>query len=229
VLIIKLKVSLAYWFDATWHVSINQNYLRKSTIYILASSIKLLKGTFMKFSIRKLFLVSLFASLLALLLSSAQVFGQQSDGYILSPGDKIEIKVFGQDDLSLITLLGDSGKINYPFLNEIKISGLTVKQLEDLIIKGLKPKYLVNPNVYAQVIEYRPFYIHGEVNNPGGYPYQPGLTINQAIALAGGITERGSEDKIYIYKEYDKNKRLRATLSSEINAGDTITIDQSLF
>ncbi len=158
-----------------------------------------------------------------------QVSAAEANQYILGPGDKIEIKVFGQDDLSIITLLGNSGKINYPFLGELKIVGLTVKQVEGIIKKGLKGPYLVNPNVYTNVLEYRPFYIHGEVNNPGGYPYQPGLTVNQAVALAGGLTERASENKIFLYKEDNKNKRINASLSSQINAGDTITIDQSIF
>ncbi len=158
-----------------------------------------------------------------------QVSAAEANQYILGPGDKIEIKVFGQDDLTIVTLLGNSGKINYPFLGELKIVGLTVKQVEGIIKKGLKGPFLVNPNVYTSVVEYRPFYIHGEVARPGGYPYQPGLTVNQAVALAGGFTERASKDKIYLYKEDDKNTRTNASLGSQINAGDTITIDQGLF
>jgi len=153
----------------------------------------------------------------------------ESEFYILGPGDKIEIKVFGQDDLTITALLGNSGKISYPFLGEIKLVGLTVKQVEDLIEKGLKDGYLVRPNVYTHVSSYRPFYIHGEVKNPGGYPYQPGLTINQAVALAGGLTERASKEKIFLYKEGDKNNQLKASLSHQLNAGDTVTIEQRYF
>ncbi|EDM64730.1 putative polysaccharide export-related protein, partial [Moritella sp. PE36] len=98
-----------------------------------------------------------------------------------------------------------------------------------LIYKGLKGDYLVNPNVYVHVVEYRPFYIHGEVQKPGGYPYQPGLTVNQAIALAGGLTERASKDKIYLFKEKNKNKQINASLTYKVNAGDTILIKQRFF
>jgi len=149
--------------------------------------------------------------------------------YILGPGDKVEIKVFGQKNLTVETLLSNSGQINYPFFGEIKVTGLTVKQVEQLIYNGLKGDYLVNPNVYVHVVEYRPFYIHGEVNKPGGYSYQPGLTVNQAIALAGGLTERASKQKIYLFKEKNKNTQINASLTYKVNAGDTILIKQRFF
>lgn len=156
-------------------------------------------------------------------------FAASSDNYVLGPGDKVEIKVFGQPDLGVTALLGNSGKINYPFLGKIKLAGLNTSQVEQAISQGLKPDYLVNPNVYVQIVNYRPFYIHGEVESPGAYPYQPAMTVNQAIALAGGLTERASIDKIYIFKEQTKKQQLKGTLNSEIDAGDTIKIEQRLF
>lgn len=154
---------------------------------------------------------------------------QAQEGYILGPGDKILIRVYGQEDLEVESLLGNSGEINYPFLGEIKVSGLTVKQVERLVTEGLKGDYLVNPNVYAQVVDYRPFYIHGEVKQPGAYPYNPGMTINQAIALAGGLTERASQDKIFLYKEGNNTNQFKANLDSKVSAGDTIKIEQRFF
>lgn len=151
------------------------------------------------------------------------------EDYILGPGDKIAIQVYGESDLSVEALLGSNGKINYPFLGELVISGLTVKEVEALITQGLKNGYLVNPNVYAQVESYRPFYIHGEVKKPGAYPYNPGMTINQAIALAGGLTERASENKIFLFKENEKTKQIKANMDTKVAAGDTIKIDQGFF
>ena len=149
--------------------------------------------------------------------------------YVLGAGDKVEIKVFGQPDLEVTALLGNSGEVSYRFLGKIKLAGLSTTQVENLITQGLKPDYLVNPNVYAQVIEYRPFYIHGEVKSPGAYPYQPAMTVNQAVALAGGLTERASLDKIYIFKEQTKQQQQKGNLNSQIAAGDTIKIEQRLF
>ncbi|TMP70795.1 capsular biosynthesis protein [Pseudoalteromonas sp. S1609] len=164
-----------------------------------------------------------------ILLLSFGSFASDSQNYILGAGDKIEIKVFGQPDLDVTSLLGNSGEINYPFLGKVKLVGLSVSQVEQTIISGLQPDYLVNPNVYAQVVEYRPFYIHGEVKKPGGYPYQPAMTVNQAIALAGGLTERASVDKIFIFKEQTKQQQQKGSLNSQIAAGDTIKIEQRLF
>jgi len=167
--------------------------------------------------------------IIGLLFVFVQTSAFASGSYLLGPGDKVEIKVFGQKDLTVETLLSNSGQINYPFFGEIKLTGLTVKQVEKLIYRGLKGDYLVNPNVYVHVVEYRPFYIHGEVKQPGGYPYQPGLTINQAIALAGGLTERASKDKIYLFKEKKKNTKINVSLTFKVNAGDTILIKQRFF
>jgi protein involved in polysaccharide export with SLBB domain len=164
-----------------------------------------------------------------MLLLSFGCFANDSQNYILGAGDKIEIKVFGQPSLDVTSLLGNSGDINYPFLGKVKLVGLTVAQVEQTISEGLQPDYLVNPNVYAQVVEYRPFYIHGEVKKPGGYPYQPAMTVNQAIALAGGLTERASVDKIFIFKEQTKQQQQKGSLNSQIAAGDTIKIEQRLF
>lgn len=166
---------------------------------------------------------------LALLFLSSAVVAQSAQSYVLGAGDKVEIKVFGQPDLEVTAFLGNSGEINYPFLGKVKLSGLNTSQVEQVITQGLKPNYLVNPNVYVQVVEYRPFYIHGEVKDPGAYPYQPAMTVNQAIALAGGLTERASTEKIYIYKEQTKQQQRKGGLNSQIAAGDTIKIEQRLF
>ncbi|MEH6479183.1 MULTISPECIES: polysaccharide biosynthesis/export family protein [Pseudoalteromonas] len=166
---------------------------------------------------------------LTLLVLSSVCFAQTAQSYILGAGDKVEIKVFGQPDLEVTALLGNSGEVNYPFLGKVKLAGLNISEVEQVIIKGLQPDYLINPNVYVQVIEYRPFYIHGEVKNPGAYSYQPAMTVNQAIALAGGLTERASVDKIYIFKEQTKQQQQKGNLNSQIAAGDTIKIEQRLF
>jgi polysaccharide export outer membrane protein len=167
--------------------------------------------------------------LLVLLWVASYGYAQESDNYRLGPGDLIVIQVFGEDELKLETQLTDSGTVNYPFLGTIKVTGMTIKQLEQHVYQGLKGDYFVEPNVFVGIVQYRPFYIHGEVKKPGGYPYQPGMTVNQAIALAGGMTERASKDKIFISREGDKDKSLAGNLSSKISAGDTITIEQRFF
>lgn len=174
-------------------------------------------------------LKQMYGWLLLLCMFATTALAQESDNYMLGPGDTIVIQVFGQDDMKIETQLTDSGTINYPFLGTLKVTGMTIKQLEQRIYTGLKGDYFVEPNVFVGIVQYRPFYIHGEVKKPGGYPYQPGMTVNQAIALAGGLTERASKEKIFISREGEKEKNTQGDLNSRINAGDTITIEQRFF
>lgn len=150
--------------------------------------------------------------------------------YRLGSGDVIKISVFGQDDLSLTTRLPLLGVINYPFLGDIEAVGVTASELEATIYKGLKGDYLVDPSVSITIIEYRPFFIDGEVKKPGGYPYQPGLSVDKAAALAGGYTERASRTKIVIIRDLaGEQKTYQATTSDTVLPGDIVTIQQTFF
>tara|TARA_R110002124_G_scaffold68695_2_gene185521 strand:- start:5234 stop:5770 length:537 start_codon:yes stop_codon:yes gene_type:complete len=172
------------------------------------------------------FLAVIFYLLLAILPTTASA---ETQNYRLGAGDMIVIKVYGEEALTLETQITNSGTINYPFLGSLQLNGLTIKQVEKLVYDGLKGGYFVEPSVFVGMVEYRPFYIHGEVKKPGGYPYQPGMTVNQAIALAGGLTERASQDKIAISREGSKVDSERGSINSAILAGDTITIEQRFF
>ncbi|WP_297330246.1 polysaccharide biosynthesis/export family protein [Pseudoalteromonas sp.] len=156
---------------------------------------------------------------------------QDSADYVLGTGDSISIQVHGEEDLSFETRIGGDGTIRYPFLGDIKVTGRTVAEVRWLIADGLKGDYLDNPSVNVSVIEYRPFFILGEVKKPQHYAYQPGLTVRQAIAIAGGLTERASEEKIEL-KRFVNGKFTviqNVKLDMAIEPGDTITIAQSFF
>ncbi|NQY62883.1 MAG: polysaccharide export protein [Alteromonadaceae bacterium] len=164
------------------------------------------------------------------LLVAFNTFAQSSNEYRLGPGDKIKITVFGQKDLSIETLLNDSGKIDYPFLGQVQASGKTLAEFQQSIYRGLKGYYLVNPNISVSITQYRPFFIDGEVQKPGGYPFQPGLTINKAAALAGGYTERASLSKIFIIRSNDpEQKSVGVNANMLIQPGDIVTVKQSYF
>ena len=161
----------------------------------------------------------------------AQTYAALGSGdYQLDSGDRIQIRVYGEEDLSMETLLSDSGVINYPFLGEIKVAGISPSQLEKKLVSGLKGDYLINPNIEVSIVEYRPFFINGEVNTPGGYAFQPGLTINRAVAIAQGMTPRASDQKIFIERGYgEAKKRFKADLDTRLYPGDIITIEQGIF
>ena len=150
--------------------------------------------------------------------------------YQLGSGDKIKIQVYGEDGLSMETKLTDAGTILYPFLGEVRVAGLTVGQLADRIVEGLKGRYLVDPKVSVSVLEYREFFVNGEVKSPGAYPYQPGLTVQKAVSIAGGFTERASRSNITLLKENDANATPgKVDLSSPVSPGDVLTVEQSFF
>jgi len=172
--------------------------------------------------------ISLF--LLAVLFPLAGIAAETLSDYRLGSGDRIQIQVFDEPDLSMEVRLSDAGTISYPFLGEVRVSGNTVSQLETQIVGGLKGDYLVDPKVNVSVVEYRPFYINGEVEDPGGYPYQPGLTLRKAIALAGGFSERASKSKINVLSEGAIDGRQRQIgMDVMLNPGDIVTVEQSFF
>jgi polysaccharide export outer membrane protein len=151
--------------------------------------------------------------------------------YKLAAGDVLRIIVFGEPELSLKKIrLSDAGTFSYPFLGEISAKGLTPGQVEKIIVDGLKQGYLIDPKVSLSQIEYRPFYINGEVKKPGNYPFIPGLTLEKAIALGGGLTERASIKRVTIVRG-DGAATLtdEVTRNTTIAPGDTISIAQGFF
>ena len=151
--------------------------------------------------------------------------------YQLAAGDVITIRVFGEDDLGREKVrLTDAGTIPYPVLGEVKAKGRTIGEIEKFITAGLDGRYLINPRVSVTIEEYRPFYIHGMVDKPGGYPFQPGLTVLKASSLAGGFKERASFSKITIIRESDpKAGPQKADINTPVHPGDTIFIEESFF
>jgi len=155
---------------------------------------------------------------------------QEDSSYRLGPGDQIKIAVFGEDDLTFDALLSDGGTLSYPFLGELKLRGQTISQLQNTITAGLADGYLINPKVTVTITQYRPFYINGEVRQPGGYPFQPGLTVLKAISLAGGFTERSARDGIYLQQEgRETHPPAKVGLDDRVKPGDTISVKQSFF
>lgn len=165
----------------------------------------------------------------ALIMFGGLSYAEDMADYRLGGGDRVKIEVSGEPDLSMEFRLSEPGVISYPFLGDIRVKGLTVSGLQDRIFGGLRGDYLVSPNVNVTVLEYRPFFIYGEVKSPGGLAYQPGLTVSKAIALAGGFTERASRSRITLSRNGDEDDSRRVSLSDPVKPGDILTIEQSFF
>jgi protein involved in polysaccharide export with SLBB domain len=163
---------------------------------------------------------------------TSQTAGKNLDSiYRLGAGDLLSVEVFGEPDLSFAEIrLTDAGTLSYPFLGEVRASGLTSAEVEATIKASLLGDYLIDPKVTVRVLEYRSFFVNGEVKRPGGYPFTSGLTLRKAIAIAGGFTERASRSKFYIIRDNDsKRTPVRSSLDSNIYPGDIVTVDESFF
>ncbi|MCA3893517.1 polysaccharide biosynthesis/export family protein [Vibrio vulnificus] len=151
------------------------------------------------------------------------------DDYHLGTGDKIEIIVYGEDDLSMKLKIGQAGLVNFPYIGEVKLTGRTPSEIETEIEKRLRGDYLLNPMVTVNLESFRLFYISGEVEQPNGYEYQPRLTVEQAIAMAGGFTDRADKGDINIRSGSTLELIEDVELTHPVNPGDTVIVEQSFF
>jgi protein involved in polysaccharide export with SLBB domain len=158
------------------------------------------------------------------------IAGNQAD-YRLGAGDKVKINVFGEDALSGEFIIpGDPGTISFPLIGDVRASGLTVAELQVELTNKLKPDYLKDPRISIEVLNYRPFYILGEVAHPGEYPYTNKLTVLNAVATANGFTYRANTHSVYI-KRAGTTKEVQMPLDATtlVEPGDTVRIGERFF
>lgn len=158
-------------------------------------------------------------------------YAQQGDDYTLNAGDSVRIHVYGERDLTFDQLLiGQNGRISYPFLGELMVAGKTASQLQAELTAGLKPDYLIDPRISVSVVKYRPFFVNGEVTRPGGLDFQPGLTLRKAISLAGGFTERANRKQALVISDIDPERsEQKVALDYKVQPGDIITVEDTFF
>lgn len=150
--------------------------------------------------------------------------------YRLGPGDKVLITVFGQDDLTGQHVVDGEGNVSLSLIGSVPAGDKTAPQLADAIAHRLSPKYLNDPKVSVQVLNYRPFYIVGEVKSPGSYSYVDDMTVMNAVALAGGLTYRARKDEFYITRKADPDKVKREAFpNTQVEPGDLITVRERFF
>jgi polysaccharide export outer membrane protein len=151
--------------------------------------------------------------------------------YSLGAGDQVRIITFGEDTLTGEFRVNDSGNIALPLVGSVHAAGLTSGQLETAVATALKKGNLVrDPSVAVEIIAYRPIFVLGEVNKPGQYPYQPGMTVVTAAAVAGGFTYRAVEDYASVVRTVDGHAvEARAARQAYVLPGDVITVFERRF
>lgn len=155
----------------------------------------------------------------------------RTSDYKLGAGDRMRIIVYGQEKLTGEYVLDGSGVLAFPLIGQVQANGMTSAQLERAIVSRLHPDFLRNPSVSVEVMTRRPFYIIGEVKNPGSYPYVSGMLVINAIALAGGFTYRARESSFYIKRnnESGQQARVSATQETPVQPGDVIMVRERYF
>lgn len=150
--------------------------------------------------------------------------------YKLGPADKIRLIVYGEPDLSGEFSLNARGQVSLPLLGEIDAEGLTIDELRGKVAGGLAEGYVNDARVAAEVIEYRPYYILGEVGTPGEYPYSAGMTVIKSVAAAGGFTYRANKSVVYI-KRANQDDELKVKLTPDllVYPGDVIRVGERFF
>lgn len=153
-----------------------------------------------------------------------------SKEYVLGVGDRVRLTVYGETDLSGDYEVGSTGIIAMPLIGDIVAANTTLNQFEKSVKSKLSQGYLRDPRVNAQVVNYRPFFILGEVSKPGSYPYVNGMTVVNAVALAGGYTYRADKADITMTRANDPSKAdVAVSEETTVMPGDIIRVPERFF
>jgi len=156
--------------------------------------------------------------------------GNEQGTYKLGAGDKVRVIVFGEDDLGGEFVVDGSGYVRLPLIGQIKAGGMSVFDFEAEVTAKLNNGYLKDAKISVEVVNYRPFYIIGEVNKPGEYPYVNDMNVLNAVALAGGYTFRADDTQVYIRRNGStKEEQLPADQTTRVNPGDIIRVSERFF
>lgn len=147
--------------------------------------------------------------------------------YRIGPNDVVRVQVFGEEDLTVESKVGGDGAINFPLLGPVALAGKTVQEVQEYLTTRLAEGYVRSPRVTLLMVRYRNFYVSGEVKTPGGYPYEAGLTVQKALSLAGGVTERAETKSISVTRVTgDRTETVRLGGEGLVLPDDILTVGQ---
>ncbi len=153
-----------------------------------------------------------------------------NETYTLDSGDRVRIIVFGQDNLSNVYSVDGSGAVAMPLIGPVRARGLTTFELAGQIAQRLRAKYVKDPKVTVEVATYRPFFILGEVNRPGQYPYVNAMTVEAAVAIAEGYTERAKKRFVRLTRKFGGTmSTVMVPADYPVQPGDTIYVLERFF
>ncbi len=151
-----------------------------------------------------------------------------SIAYRLGTADRLRVIVFGEEDLSGEFEVDDTGAVSLPLVGQVRAKGHTLRDFEAAVQERLREGYLKDPRVSVEVVNYRPFYIIGEVAEPGEYPFVSGMNVLNAVALSGGFTPRANTSKVSITRDGRENT-YAANSQTRLEPGDMIRVPERFF
>jgi polysaccharide biosynthesis/export protein len=159
--------------------------------------------------------------------AAAYEFGS---GYRLGAGDRLSIRVVGEQELTGEYVVDATGVLSLPYVQSIPVAGLNTGQVEKLIERKLKSGYLRDPKVSVQAINLRPFYIMGQVTTGGSFPYQAGMTVQNAIAIAGGYSTRADQGVVMLTRRTaNGTNTYKVPVTTQVYPGDIVFVRERWF
>lgn len=149
-----------------------------------------------------------------------------NDVYKVDSGDTLNVTIFGQNDLGGKFLVGADGAMTIPLAGAVPVRGKTLVEVEEAVEAALSPRFVTDAKASVEVSEYRPYFVFGEVSRAGKFPFTPGLTVQQAIATAGGLNYRAAKNDAIITRA---QQRLRGDYQTPLLPGDTVEIPPRYF
>jgi polysaccharide biosynthesis/export protein len=159
--------------------------------------------------------------------AAAYEFGS---GYRVGAGDRLSVRVVGEQDLTGEFIVDATGVMSMPYVQSVPVAGLNTGQIEKLIERKLKAGYLRDPKVSVQAINLRPFYIMGEVTASGSFSYQPGMTVQNAVAIAGGYGTRADKrDVLLTRRTANGTSTYKVPVTTQVYPGDIVYVRERWF
>lgn len=151
--------------------------------------------------------------------------------YRLNAGDRLRVTVFNEPALSSEFAVSGEGQISFPLIGNVAVGGKSVEEAQALLRSSLANGYVRDPKVTLEVVNFRPYYMLGEIGKPGQYPYQTGLTVTQAVAVAGGFSYRANQKRVFVKRADDTVERQIdvSRNTAYVLPGDTIRIGERYF
>ena len=162
--------------------------------------------------------------------ASSHAYAAAEQPYTLGAGDKLRVTVFGQDGISNTYIVDAGGNVSLPLIGSVPARGITTQQLSQRIAERLKQGYVREPHVTVEVESYRPFFILGEVTTPGQYPYVADMTVEKAIAIAGGFAPRAYKSTVELTRSAPgEQTKSDVPLNYPLRPGDTVLVKERWF